>query len=292
MFGDASVVATIQGRDDQRAKWNWMARRMLNGAAWLSARMPHEVITVSRALRRSYMEDFGRESTCIPNGATPLVGSTEELDTGVLDRFGLTDQPYLINVARVVPEKALDVAIKAFREVDTDHRFVIVGGAAGTEEFLDSLRRLAGDDERIVFTGPIYGDELLELVHRADAFVTASRLEGLPLALLEAVLANLPVVVSDIPPHMEVVGRDGPAHRVFRTGDVNDMTRALQVALAEIGQTHQALGGFRARVAEEFSWERITTLTEEVYLRAIGEVPVVDSPSSVPQLSYSQQLPA
>jgi glycosyltransferase involved in cell wall biosynthesis len=289
----AAVVATIQGRDDQRAKWSWPARRLLAGAAWLSAKVPNEVIVVSRQLEREFLADFRRESTWIPNGATLLDVGDRELDTGVLERFEIADRPYVLNVGRVVPEKAMDVAIRAFRQLDTSHRFVIVGGAAGTSDYEENLRALAAGDDRIVFTGPIYGDELVELFRRADLFVTPSRLEGLPLALLESIQAGLPVAVSDIEPHLEVVGGDGPAHRTFRTGDVNDLARALAVSLHERPHVDVALRELRARVAEEYSWERITSMTERVYRQALDEAvePAVVSQLPSSELSYSSQLP-
>ena len=96
-----------------------------------------------------------------------------------------------------------------------------------------------------------------------------SLLEGLPLALLEAMNHRLPVIVSDIPPHVEVVGADGVGHRVFPANDVDGLTRAFERTLDDLPLSSERRGELEQRVAEEYSWDRITSLTEDVYLQAV-----------------------
>jgi glycosyltransferase involved in cell wall biosynthesis len=266
--GNAAVVATVQGRDDQRAKWGLAARLSLKTAAWASAHVPHEVIVVSRQLGGEYADDFQRATHHIPNGVTPA-DTTWQANTDVLDRFGLRGQPYLVNVGRLVPEKAMDQAIRAFKLVDTDARLVIVGGSSHTGEYVERLEELASQDERVVLTGPLYGDDLSGLFGHATAYVMPSLLEGLPLALLEAVSYRLPLIVSDIEPHLDVVKSDGLAHRVFRAGDIEDMALAMKRTLDDVPYSSDACRQLEERVAKEFSWDRITTLTEEVYREAM-----------------------
>jgi len=61
----------------------------------------------------------------------------------------------------------------------------------------------------VVFTGFAYGDLLAELYTNAAGFVQPSRLEGLPLTLLEAASYGLPLIASDIDPHVELLAEDG-----------------------------------------------------------------------------------
>lgn len=265
---NAAVVATIQGRDDQRAKWGLAARTSLRTAAWASARVPHEVIVVSKQLGHHYEADYRRTTHHIPNGVTPPDRS-RPVDTAVLDRFGLCRQGYIVNVGRLVPEKAVDQAIIAFRKVETDAKLVIVGGSSHTATYVKRLEQLAAQDERVVLTGPLYGDELGCVFGQASAYVMPSLLEGLPLALLEAVSYRLPLIVSDIQPHLEVVESDGIGHRVFRAGDVDDMARAMKRTLEDVRFSGDACRQLEKRVAEEYSWDRIATLTEDVYRQAI-----------------------
>lgn len=264
----AAVVSTIQGRDDQRAKWNRAAQALLHLGAWSSTRVPHEVIAVSRQLQDEIERDFGRRTHHIPNGVTLV---DDWAPTDVLDRLGLDEKRYFVSLGRLVPEKAVDHAIAALRRTDLDLRLVVVGGSSHTTEFVAELESLARDDDRIVLAGPVYGDELYDLLHHAAAFVMPSLLEGLPLALLEAIGYGLPTVVSDIPPHLEVVGQDAPGHRVFPAGDVAALAASLEQTVADLPTVGPIAASMADQVRKEYSWDRITTLTEDVYQQALAD---------------------
>ena len=70
-FGRARVVQTIHGLDGERAKWGRVAQTILNVATWMSARVPHETVTVSSALASHYRERYDRSCATIVNGVTP-----------------------------------------------------------------------------------------------------------------------------------------------------------------------------------------------------------------------------
>jgi glycosyltransferase involved in cell wall biosynthesis len=214
--------------DHDRAKWSKAARAVLKVAGWLSARVPDATVTVSRDLTEFYARRYGRSAVYIPNGVTdPL-----ESESGPVP-FGLDDSRYILFVGRLVPEKRPRDLIDAFRAIPGDIRLVIAGGGSFTTSYVNGLRRLAGTDERVVFPGYVFGDALRSLYRNAAAFVLPSSLEGMPLTLLEAIASSTPVIVSDIPPHVEVVGRDAPGHRVFPVGEVDALRTSLIAVLAD-----------------------------------------------------------
>ena len=259
------VVNTIQGRDDQRAKWGRPAQLVLSSAAWMSAHVPHGGIAVSQQLQREFLQDFGRATVYIPNGVSVVPEQPVTPEDDPLIRFGLQPGRYLVNIGRLVPEKAIDQLLRAWARVDTDVRLAIVGGSSHTDDFVDRLHRLAAQDERIVLTGPVYGPGQDRLFRQAAGYVMPSLLEGLPLALLEAISYGLPVTVSDIPPHLEVVGSSEPGQRVFHAGDLDDMAKQLQLMVDDLAGERQAAHLLHTRVVEEFSWERVTNKTEQYY---------------------------
>lgn len=267
----STVVVTVHGRDDKRDKWGRAARLVLRFAASASARVPHSTLVVSRTLADEYADEFRRTTTVVPNSIRPIApiepGST-------LERFDLTPGRYFISVGRLVPEKAPHEMINAFKKALTTMPLVIVGGPAGTQQYVDHLHKLAQDSKnRIVFTGPLYGTELAEVITNAGSFVTSSHLEGLPTALIEAGRASLPIIASNLAPHCEILDTDTgtEGRRVYPVGDTEVMSQMF--ALVEGNLPDEQFGAklFASELDERYAPERTAEVHEQAYLAAIGQ---------------------
>lgn len=265
LASNSMVVLTVHGLDHERAKWSRTARAVLKTAGWLSARVPDATITVSRDLTNFYIRHHGCPAVYIANGVTDYFGSES-----VPVRFGLEQGRYVLFVGRLVPEKQPDVLIRAFRSIPGDFRLVIAGGASFTNAYVEHLRSLAADDRRVMFTGYVFGNDLQSLYQNAGAFVLPSSLEGMPLTLLEAIASSTPVVVSDIPPHVEVVGYDARGHHVFPTGDVGALCRSLMAVLSDPVAERQGVALLRERVLRDYSWDAAADATERLYIRLVN----------------------
>lgn len=265
----STVVVTVHGRDDKRDKWSRGVRTLLRVAASISARVPHSTLVVSETLADEYAHEFRRSTTVVPNSTHPIV----EVESGeTLARFGLLRQNYFVSVGRLVPEKAPHEMIQAYQQAMTDMPLVIVGGAAGTESYVEHLKELAAGNENIILTGPLYGEELAEILTNAGGFITSSHLEGLPTALIEAGRAALPILASDIPPHCEILNteRGSDGRRVYPTGD----TKALAQLMTEVGEHHdEELFGAKllaAELDERYAPARTGEVHEHAYVSAIA----------------------
>jgi glycosyltransferase involved in cell wall biosynthesis len=261
-FGRARVVQTIHGLDGERAKWGRVAQTILNVATWMSARVPHETVTVSSALTSHYRERYDRSCATIVNGVTRRVARPADI---IRSKYGLGDGDYSLFVGRLVPEKRPDLLIKAYGELDTDKRLVIVGGSSYTDDYVDELRRLAARDDRIVMPGYVYGDELDEFFTNARSFVQPSAVEGLPLTLLEAMGCGTPVIASDIAPHLEVLGRSRTGARLFREGDLDSLVEAFQWSEKDPEAERQAAALEARYVSRNFDWNACVDRLESVY---------------------------
>lgn len=261
-FGRARVVQTIHGLDGERAKWGRTAQTILNLATWMSARVPHDTVTVSSALTEHYRARYHRSCTTIVNGVTPRPARPADI---IRAKYGLGRGDYALFVGRLVPEKRPDLLIKAFGELDTHARLVIVGGSSYTDDYVEELRRLAARDDRIVMPGYVYGAELDEFFTNARTFVQPSAVEGLPLTLLEAMGSGTPVVASDIAPHQEVVGVSRAGARLFRDGDLGSLVEALQWTEKDPVAERRAAEFDAAYVARRFNWDACVDRLEAVY---------------------------
>ncbi|HRK36650.1 MAG TPA: glycosyltransferase family 4 protein, partial [Candidatus Hydrogenedentes bacterium] len=216
----------------------------------------------------------GRKVTYIPNGVPEI----ESRPFDKLARFGIERDKYILYLSRIVPEKGSHYLVEAFRRVKTDMKLLIAGDSRHAAEYLDRVRGLAGNDERIIFAGPLYGEDKAEAYSNAYLFCLPSDLEGLPIVLLEAMGAGRCCLVSDIPEMVEVVdphrlgyapssegAPDGPYGCTFKQGNIDDLAVSLQ-RLVDAQQDVRAMEPkARAYVAAEYSWDHIAASYEHVY---------------------------
>lgn len=250
------TVATIHGLDWQREKWGPWARRVLRWCEDRSCRWPHRTIVVSETLAEYYQRVHGRQVIYIPNGTKPSQLRPPKL----IREAGLEAGSYILFVGRLVPEKGCHLLLDAFARVRTDKLLVIAGSSSFSQEYADGLRRQAG--ERVRFLDWVQGPLLEELWSNAYLVVQPSTLEGLSIALLEALSYGRCVLVSDIPENMEVVGEAGVP---FRSGDAADLRTRLQALLDDRAAVARVGLAARSRAEGHFAWDRVAEQTEAVY---------------------------
>lgn len=260
--GRGRIVLTVHGLDGKRAKWGALASCVLRVATWSSARVPDRTVGVSATLAEHYRRVYGRQMTVVVNGVT----TPRAVPPGAfLGRHGLQAGRYVLFVGRLVPEKAPDLLVRAFRDVPGDWLLAIAGDSSFTDEYADQVRQVAAADDRVRLLGYVYGDDLAELYGGAGLFVLPSDLEGLPLTLLEAVGAGVPVLASDIAPHLEILGADAAGGRLFPAGDRPALTAAVAAVVEDPQPERTGVARVRADVLERYSWDRATTGLEAVY---------------------------
>lgn len=253
------VVVTNHGPDYDREKWGKVARSMLRLGEWAGGRFANQVITISTIIQGTIAERCGRDSTLIYNGVTvPEKASS----TSFLDAHGLRRQQYVLAVARLVPEKGLHLLLDAFNAMDTKgYKLVIAGDADHETAYSRELKNRIKMSDNVVHAGYITGEPLNQIYSHAGLFVLPSFIEGLPIALLEAMSYGLPVLVSDIPANREVAL---PAERYFKCGDEGDLRDKLEHLLdKQLSESERA--AFQQQIVEKYNWEKIATQTVGVY---------------------------
>lgn len=262
--GRATVV-TVHGLDWQREKWGPVARGVLRAGAWSSARFPHRVIVVGRHLGAHFAQRYGIDPVWVPNGVSPIP-PTPLRDSGLPD---LRSHGFLLLLCRLVPEKGVEGLLRAYGESGIDLPLLVVGGSGYSDDYVQRLRSIAPPGVR--FTGPLHGERRDALLTHARALVLPSRLEGFPLAPLESLSAGRPVLLSDIPPHRELL--DGVGAGWLVPDDHDAWVHALRrlAATDEAELQHRGETGQRY-VRRRFDWEAITDQTLQVYEEALAQV--------------------
>jgi glycosyltransferase involved in cell wall biosynthesis len=104
---------------------------------------------------------------------------------------------------------------------------------------------------------------LAEIVRGAGLFVLPSDVEGLPLAMLEAMREGVPVLASNIPPHQQLVGEKRGV--LFEAGDLNSCVQQLDWAIHHSQEMRVMAGKAQEYVKLNYSWDRITTDNIKLY---------------------------
>lgn len=253
------TVATIHGLDWQRAKWGRLASAYIRLGERTAARCADEIIVLSKSAQDYFRQTYGRETVFVPNGVTPKDPLPAE---EIANRWGLTIGSYVLFLGRIVPEKGLHYLVEAFRQLDTEKKLVIAGAASDTSDYAESVRKLAGDDDRVLLTGFVSGRPLEELYSNAYAYVLPSDVEGMPLSLLEAMSYGCACVTSDIPECADVLAGTGDT---FPAGSVTGLAARLKELLADPYRANALGETARKRVIEQYNWDSVVRKTIDLY---------------------------
>lgn len=253
------VIVTIHGLDHKRAKWGRLASTYIMLGEKNAVRFADEIVVLSKGIQHYFQKIYGRRTVFIPNGVNRPVIRKVDL---IKRKWGLEKDSYILFLGRLVPEKGETYLIKAFKQVRTEKRLVIAGGSSDSEIFINELKKLAQEDERILFTGFVQGQLLEELYSNSYIYVLPSDLEGMPLSLLEAMSYGNCCVTSDIPECTEVVEDKAIT---FEKGNVSDLEKKLQ----NLCDDEQLVNKYKSNAAEfilyKYKWENTVRKTIELY---------------------------
>ncbi|NLH47817.1 MAG: glycosyltransferase [Myxococcales bacterium] len=166
------------------------------------SRLVNEIVSVSEHNKQELVKRLHwpeKKITVIPNGVEEI----SEIDAATAGRlreeFGLTgDMPTLLTMARLEKQKNIGLLIQAMGELrkqGLDCR-LIVGGEGAERETLERLRRECQLEDRVFLPG--WRLDAAALYRVVDIFALPSDWEGLPMSILEAMSASLPILATDV----------------------------------------------------------------------------------------------
>ncbi len=190
----------------------------------------------------------------LPEGPDPLAG------TELLER--IAGRPFVLCLARLHPQKGLDVLIDAFAAALADRGFVLVLAGPDGEGHGPGLVARAerhGIADRVLFPGLVTGDEKEWLLRNAAIYAQLSRSEGHSVAVLEALAHGLPMVLTEAAAFPELAGGDAAALTELDAGAAATILQRL--ADGPVGAGANARG--RALAEELFAWPAIARRTAD-----------------------------
>ncbi len=253
------IVFTFHCQDYYHKKWGFLAKSFLKLGEKIGNSLADKTIITSLVLTDYAKKKYNKNPIYIPSSAkiNELVPAKE-----IKTKWGLEKDSYISYIGRLVRHKGVHYLIKAYLEIKTDKKLVIVGEGSFTDDYVRELHDLAAGNPNIIFTGNQNGNILKELFSNTAIFVQPSESEGLSFSLLEGMAYSRPCLVSDITPNLEAIADTGVA---FKNGDYQDLKAKLELMLSD-PERAQAYGvSALARVKLEYNADDIAKKTADLY---------------------------
>jgi len=178
--------------------------------------------------------------------------------------------PYLLVTRHLEPEYDIACALKAFAIVRDSYpqAKLYVAGDGSERCRLEKLSRELGCSEAISFLGSIPNQEIIMLLKEADIYVNSSRVDNMPVSILEAFASGVPVVSTRAGgiPHMIKHGENG---LLVGVGDHEALASAV-IWLLEHQDEAQVIRSLAREYVEHCTWKQVKSMLFELYGCASG----------------------
>ena len=146
--------------------------------------------------------------------------------------FGIpTDVKVVLSVGELDDNKNHQVVIQALGSMARNDVYYIICGVGPKKTYLEKLVKHYGLEKQVVFAG--YRKDIPAILHASDIFAFPSYPEGLPVSLMEAMAAQLPVVCSRIRGNVDLI-QDGAGGYMCLPENVAEFTAALDRMLSKV----------------------------------------------------------
>jgi len=171
----------------------------------------------------------------------------------------------LIYMGRVSYEKSIDQVIKAFKLINTEKpetTLTIVGDGPERKKLEELVKKLHLEN-KVIFTGTLHGQAHLKTLQDADIFLTASKTDNMPMAIMEAMSVGLPIVGVNALGIPEMV-KDGLNGYVVAPDDLKSMAQKT-LALLEDDALREKFSKTSRELALGYGEEKNAEILENIY---------------------------
>ncbi|MEN8908240.1 MAG: glycosyltransferase [Clostridiales bacterium] len=199
----------------------------------------------------------------------PGIGvDTSKYENTVVDKtkkrkaLGVPEKSIIIlSVGELTKRKNHETIIRAITKIKRDNLYYIICGRGKLEEYLKKLCRRLGISDKVIFLG--FRTDIAEICKVVDIFAFPSLQEGLPVALMEAMAARLPVVCSKIRGNTDLL-ENGKGGELLMPRDVNGFTKVVE-KLIDDEFLRERMGTHNAKVAKLFDITVVNEKMEKIY---------------------------
>jgi len=225
------------------------------------------IVLTEAGMKSRELTNWKSKVRVIPNGVDPANRSDSGVKARARSLLGIPlDAKVCLFVGTLNYRKGADILLKAaelIRKGTQGVLIVMAGHAPDLNELLSTITNFSEVDGAVRVEGFVDEARKRLLCEAADLLIVPSRLEGLPLIILEAFASGLPVLASDIEPLKAVIdiGRNGLC---FAAGDSSDLAAKVTATLND-HEFLERLGRGAYETATHYSWSVVAEHTARLY---------------------------
>lgn len=248
-------------------------QRYINDTEWLLTYESSEVIVNSNYMKCELQRLFGlpfEKINVIPNGINLTNFNGIERDYDFRRKYAMDNEKIILYIGRLVYEKGVQNLIAAMPKIINGYNDtkLIIGGKGGMYDELKEQAHALGIENKVYFTGYLTSKEVQKMYKCADIAVFPSTYEPFGIVALEAMLAGVPTVVSDIGGLDEIVDHGVNGMKSY-AGNSNSIADSVLALLYNHQLADNVTKNAKAKVKKEFNWDKITEDTHFIYEKAI-----------------------
>ena len=269
LTGIKNIIFTVHGWPflEDRAWW-W--KKVIWTASYFTALLAHKVILVSENDMSEVMS-FGIKKKCrvIHNGVPDIKFKSREqarselLEKSVIDSHKF--DTWLITSAELNPNKNQAIVIDAVAEYNQENRQKIFYCLMSDGQQYNELQKYVEDkglNEYVKLLG--YIENSRAFLKAFDIFILPSKKEGLPYALLEAGMAEMPVIASNIGGIPEIIANNNEG-LLIDPNSQETVVNALHTMISQPDLRNQFSIALKQKVDSEFTLSKMIAETEKLY---------------------------
>lgn len=271
---DIPIVATIHATEAGRNSGiHDDTQRYINDTEWLLTYEATEVIVNSNYMKNHVQGLFGLpfdKINVIPNGINLTNFNGVDRDYDFRRQYAMDNEKIILYVGRIVYEKGVQHLISAMPKILENYHDakLIIAGKGGMLDELKGQAEAMGLSNKVYFTGYLNSKQVQKMYKCADVAVFPSTYEPFGIVALEAMLAGVPTVVSDIGGLNEIVDHGINGMKSY-AGNSNSIADSVISLLYDKQLAANISKKAKQKVKEEFNWNKIAQDTHYIYEQAI-----------------------
>ena len=268
------LVSTIHATESGRNSGiHDETQRYINDTEWMLTYESTEVIVNSNFMKGHVQGLFGLpfdKINVIPNGINLTNFNGIEKDYEFRRQYAADNEKIILYMGRLVYEKGIQHLIAAMPKILNGYNDakLIIAGKGGMIDELKQEAEALGLGDKVYFTGYLNAKRVQKMYKCADIAVFPSTYEPFGIVALEAMLAGVPTVVSDVGGLNEIVEHGVTGMKSY-SGNANSIADSILALLLDHQLCNKVSKNAKAKVKELYNWNKIAQDTHFTYQKAI-----------------------